>query len=217
MLTAQEAKDARRKLGLSQKKVTEHTGISNTDISKLENGRLILPNDQMETLINFYRNQGAAFSEEFEETIEEMETQEVSMEDLDPKEPGAEELRLLAAEKQAPIRRSQFHIDGILIPESVAPEEAEALMDEYHANKERIKEYLDQPVARGFFHDILMEDVVRNVLVPMAENFAIIDRIHGDTELTKWETVDSLKIHRDSHIDTYQDAVEHLFTTPYKA
>ncbi len=216
MLTAKEAKDARRTLGLSQKKVTEHTGISNTDISKFENGRLILPNDQMTTLVNFYLTQGATLPEEAEQAIEEHETQEVSLDDLDPENADAEEQRLLASEKQMPVRTQHRHIDGILIPDSIPPEEADALMDEYQENKERIKANLERSVPRSFFgKDLDMDEVLRNVLVPMAENFAIIDRIHGDTQLAKWETVDHHKIHKDRAIDTYQDVVEHLFTTPY--
>ncbi len=225
MLTAKEAKQARQSIGLSQKKVTEFTGISNTDISKLENGRIILPNDQLKTLLDFYHAEGADLPEDIQEQLDsgelDLET-DLDFEDVEnlenPDGKGVGNHLATLKNSKVPVRK-QFHIDGILIPETIDPDEAETLMAEYHANKERIKDYLEQPVPRVsslfFGSDVDMESVVRNVLTPMAECFAIIDRIHGDTTLAKWETINHPQIDRDGAVETYQDAVEHLFTTPF--
>lgn len=222
MLTGTEAKQARQSIGLSQKKITEFTGISNTDISKLENGRIFLPKDQMKTLLDFYHDKGADLPEDIQE---QMDNGELDLDTYPDQEETVNQGKALnnrepAAQKNSKIPvRKEFHIDGILIPEAIDPDEAEQLMTEYHDNKERIKSYLESPVPRHsslfFGSDVDMESVVRNVLTPMAECFAIIDRIHGDTSIAKWETINHPLIDRDGSVETYQDAVEHLFTTPF--
>lgn len=215
MLTGNEAKQARLSISLSQKKVTEHTGISNTDISKLENGRIILPNDQLKTLLEFYHEEGASLPEDIQEQLDngdiDLEIELNISEDKEGTNP-------ILKNKKVPVRQ-QLHIDGIVIPETIEAEEAELLMAEYHDNKTRIKDLLNTPVPRNssllFGSDVDMKAVVRDLLTPMAECFAIIDRIHGDTAITKWVTINNPLIDRDGAVETYQDAVEHLFTTPF--
>lgn len=222
MLTGKEAKQARQSISLSQKKVTESTGISNTDISKLENGRIILPNDQMKTLLDFYHSKEAILPDDIQEQLD---SGELDLETyIDQENMVNQEERLdsqvpaVLKNSKIPVRK-EFHIDGIVIPETIDSDEAEQLMAEYHENKERIKEYLETPVPRNtslfFGSDIDMGAVVRNVLSPMAECFAIINRIHGDTSIAKWDTINHPLIDQDGSVETYQDAVEHLFTTPF--
>lgn len=205
MLTGSEAKQARQSIGLSQTKVTRETGISTTDISRFENGHINLSNEQSLNLLNFYIEQGADIPLD---ELKEMDSIVTDSEDGTQLE--AEELAL-------PIREQQKHIDGFLIPEGMAQEKADALIFEYHRNRDRISEYLEQPVPRtpGMFFggDVRIEEVLINVLIPMAENYAIIDQLQGNSKITAWETVDNPRIDKSAMVDTYKDAVEHMFTT----
>lgn len=227
LINGNESKEIRNTLGLSQRVLAEETGINKTDLSRFENGHLILRNDLVDTLIEYFESKGADLSMYTDPNPEQEPSQKPAnvpnpaLSDLTQKAvPETKQPSLAPAPvpgNQSPVKPTQYHIDGILIPESFPAEEAEALMDEYQTNKVRIKTFLSKPVPRGFWGDIHMEEVMRNVLVPMAENFAIIDHIHGDTRLAHWETIDDTKIHNDRLISSYQDAVEHLFTTPYSA
>jgi len=214
MLTPTEAKKVRTELGLSQKAVTAATGISNTDISKFENGKRVLPNDEAVILINFYREKGGDLPQDLTDPHS-LEI-EPDLEDIDQGDIEAVEQRLNATERMLPLRAGQRHIDGFLVPEGISPETAEALMNEYHSNKEIIIANLDKEVPRLFSMfgrgEIDHRFLLGRILIPMAENFAIIDRLQGNSSITRWETLNSIDASKDNRVETYKDAVEHLFT-----
>lgn len=212
MLTGAEARKLRLELGLSQKGVTAHTGISNTDISKFENGYLLLRSNQLQALRDFYLSKGADLPGEAIKSSEPLEGKAIETEE----EVDEVEVVVEPGEPVNPLHmvRDAYHIDGIVIPPSFDVDEASAMMDEYQDNKDKIKSFLALPVPRGLFGDLDLDSVLLNVLLPMAENFAIIDRVHGDTAIAKWETIDHVKVDKDDKVQTYQDAVEHLFTAP---
>lgn len=186
MLTPKIAKDLRLSIGVSQKTVCEAIGMPVSELSKFENGRINPTPAQIRKLSNYYQ------------------------ELIDPE--AFKKIEGSAEDEPAPA--SLFEIDGIVIPEGFDVDEAQSMMDTYRENAAYIRAQLTQPAPRGLLGWLKIEKLMVNVLVPMAENFAIIDRLQGGSDAERIgveiPSLDELDEH--GPIETVQDALEHLFS-----
>jgi len=198
MITPSESKEIRRSLSLSQKHVSENTAICNTDISKFECGRLVMKSKDLIKLADFYKAQLEANSLIQEPNNTPAKTPVETPADLKEEKTG-----------------QPFDINGFIVPDGFDIDEAAELMETYQLNQENVLEALQRPLERGIFGGINMDSIIRDLLVPMAANFAIIDRIHGNSEILALENPKSEYLSEEEGVETYQDAINHRLATPY--
>jgi len=127
--TPQTLRQVRETLGLSQASVSAETGIDRSNISRFENGRLILNDEELDTLQDHYVSLGFDFSE-----IETEDDQEVD-------------------EFDQPVVLRDFCtiMDGFVLPEYYSPEEAEELLAELKHHEDYIEAELHSAPRVGFF------------------------------------------------------------------
>lgn len=193
MIKPEESKQIRRSLGLSQKAVSAQTTVCNTDISKFENGKLIMNAKDLISLSNFYKEQ------------------------LDKTSP----LNSTENQQEAPKENSETennklnNVNGIMIPESFDIDEAFELMERYQDNRENLSETLREAVKRDWLGNLDMRVVLNRVLVPMAENYSIVNFIQGYDEILNAKKEESERLANEDNIETFKDALIHLFSKSY--
>lgn len=151
MLTPEKLKDARKDLNISQRELGKQVGIHPTDISRFECNRYQLTPKQCRLVWDYLTKHLEHLREEEEPDFENVE--------LDISAP--------------------MEINGIMIPEGFDLEQAESLMQRHQTNLEEIRAVLDADLERGFLGGIKMDALIHNVLVPIIDNHAIIEQIHG--------------------------------------
>lgn len=106
-------------------------------------------------------------------------------------------------------------ISGFEVPSNLDQDKVEFLKTSYDENQELIEEVLDTEVDRSFFSGINQTSLIRDLLVPIAENLVIIQTILGSSKINIGTSVSSLNINEDESVKTYRDALEHMISTPY--
>lgn len=157
-LTSDEAKAARVALGISQARAAGLADISRTYLSQFENGRLVLPDEQLRRLRSLYERQGHNFGDRATPDPD------VVADDFDP----------LIGDSLTSLQ-CRF-VDGFAVPAAVEDDEADAILSEYTENSARVRELCAQPA--GFF-DWDAEDQKREAISLMVRNFALVESMQG--------------------------------------
>lgn len=165
ILSATDAKQARMVLQLSQGKVAGHLGVNRTYLSQFENGRYLFNDALLEKLRDYYEEEGYQFNDD-------------ALEPRNPAAPGMDEINAHQQHKGY----HQKTIDGFVIPDSLDFSEADAILSEYAENGRRIAEICNSSPKSGLLFGLDEEDLeerMREALVLMARNYALIEQLHG--------------------------------------
>lgn len=157
ILTAEQAKEARSKIRLSQAKVAADLGINRAYLSLFEGGKYVFEDSALKSLRSYYQQHGYDFD----------------ITDV-PKQ--------TAPKPSAPIRV----MDGFQVIGAMTEEEAEALLAEYVQNRAKINELCSQVPEESSF-SIFSSEVDREdlrdrqyqILLLMARNFTLVEQLHG--------------------------------------
>ena len=158
---AQELRDARFALGLSQGRVARDTGISRSQLSLFEGRKYLLDRGKLEALKAYYAKRGYRFGDPGG-------TPRV----LNPKSPrdraGNEQLDELDLDL----------VDGFGVVGGIDRARAEAWLDQIAANDDAIADILALPVSEDWTGQpkIAGRD---DALLHMARNYALVRRLHG--------------------------------------
>lgn len=161
MFNPNELRQARGFCGLSQTAVVNATGINRSYLSQFENGKMVLPDHDLEKLSELYEDHG------WKPALQQSESSQ-------------------ATDSNATSYRPTFY-DGIQIPENFDSLYAEELLDELHTNDEKIQEIMNQetPIDKGLlglgeeadWDEIYKKmDIIKNL---MARNYCIVRELHG--------------------------------------
>jgi transcriptional regulator with XRE-family HTH domain len=159
---AQELRDARLALGLSQGHVARDTGISRSQLSLFEARRYLLDRAKLSSLRGYYAKRGYRFDD------------------------ATRHPRVL--NPTAPARRSDFFsaeqpdvamLDGFVVAGAIERTRAEAWLDQIAANDSVIQELLATPASIDFWTGDPKTDNRDEALLQMARNYALVRRLHG--------------------------------------
>lgn len=164
ILNANQAKNARSALQLSQGKVAGDLNINRTYLSQFENGRYLFCNSKLKALREYYENEGYNFPVENEN--EQSDFSEV-FPDVNTQTHGDYQPKVM---------------DGFVIPDQIEDINADAILSEYADNCRSIKVLCQQPIKKDWLFGIDEADCeqkAQDVLTLMARNFTLIERLHG--------------------------------------
>lgn len=191
ILNANQAKNARSALQLSQGKVAGDLNINRTYLSQFENGRYLFCNSKLKALREYYENEGYNFPVENEN--EQSDFSEV-FPDVNTQTHGDYQPKVM---------------DGFVIPDQIEDINADAILSEYADNCRSIKVLCQQPIKKDWLFGIDETDCeqkAQDVLTLMARNFTLIERLHGH------DTVMPSPIEK---TDTIQDYITLRFTEQF--
>ncbi|MEW8287902.1 MAG: helix-turn-helix transcriptional regulator [Candidatus Thiodiazotropha endolucinida] len=191
ILNANQAKNARSTLQLSQGKVAGDLNINRTYLSQFENGRYLFCNSKLKTIREYYESKGYNFPVESE--IGQSDFSEV-FPDVNTQTHGEYQPKVM---------------DGFVIPDQIEDFNADAILSEYADNCRSIKVLCQQPIKKDWLFGIDEADCeqkAQDVLTLMARNFTLIERLHGH------DTVMPSPIEK---VDTIQDYITLRFTDQF--
>lgn len=157
ILTADQAKEARTTLNLSQGKVATDLGINRSYLSQFESGRRILDNSTLSKLREYYEDEGYDFWPEPNQSTERA---------------GR---AMSQGSEGAPIRV----LDGFVVPPAFPDAEADEILNEYANNKAKIVELCGKAVPLLTFFDDYDEQALRY----MARQYLLIEQLHGNNDV----------------------------------
>lgn len=172
VLTAEQSRNARDELGLSQRAVASATGLPRNILNLFELQRVLPTGDFLDTLREFYIERGAELPE---------------LDDDDPPEPQPADPADPRPDPENPPRPGSPDvrvIDGIAVPVGIPEERVEALLDELADIDEEIDGMLDEPVDFPGYSVFSgpserAQENQKRLRVLMARSYCIIRELQG--------------------------------------
>lgn len=173
-ITAQQSRDARRELGLSQTDIAKTLDISRQYLSEFETGfSTRLTDSQLKKLRNYYESKIAEANAKGEDIVLTF---------------GEEELPLSTTSAivdphtdPVGIQRALLAIRHLAIDPSITHEQTQAILEKVAANDSEAEDYLSTDAESGLFSDWSSETdaKLRSVFGLFAENYVLLRHLQG--------------------------------------
>ena len=172
IITSDQARDARTKLGISQGKVAASAGLNRAYLSLFENGKFLLSDPDRQKLRSYYTDMGIEFDDRDKSDFE----------DFDESGSAADQV-----EQRGGVRV----MDGFAIPSAADTEEIDSLLAEYATNREMISNLCQYDIRKHHSKESFLflgdpeidaaevEKRTKEVLVLMARNYSLVERLQG--------------------------------------
>lgn len=137
ILTAEQARQARESLGLSQRRVSAETGLARNVLGLFEAQRVVPEDDFLETLRDFYNGEGAELAEPVEDDVPPEQPPSPGPQPGNGGKPAA---------RSTSGRRDVRVVDGFAVPVGMEPAQVESLLDAIGGIQDELETLLAQPV-----------------------------------------------------------------------
>jgi transcriptional regulator with XRE-family HTH domain len=159
---AQELREARLALGLSQGHVARDTGVNRSQLSLFEARKYLLDRAKLETLRRYYSSRGYRFDEA-----------KRHLPILNPTAPAH-------SASAASVDQSDVDLlDGFVVAGGIDRTRAEAWLNQIAANDTIIQDLFVTPTTTDFWTGDPKTDDRDEALLQMARNYALVRRLHG--------------------------------------
>lgn len=187
---------------LSQCAVSRETGVSNKDISLFETGKAILSDVKRTALYDFVRKYKGELSDSYQDENQDLGENE-------------DQLKVEAPVKVEVLKKGESrHLDGFVIPPNVDMNIIEQVIKGYHDREQKIANVLDQMAPRKLFGDVDFEVVMRDLMIPIMQNYCTIRAIQQGQRVFPTLKPASGKVDKDKGVTTYRDVIRHLIAAP---
>lgn len=159
ILTAQQSRSARAKLGVSQSTVAKATGINRSQLALFEVQKYLLAGDQLEALREYYEEGGYRFGQGKALAVPPEASDEDSADEADASDFAAR--------------------DSFLVGAGLDEEEVEARLQEIAANDEAIASLAQAKALTDFWSGEPVTQGRDEVLRRMARNYALVRALQG--------------------------------------